>query len=185
MPLLRDGETEAQSRKQGHTASQTQRRPGVQGSSGTVPHSQSSAVLSSGLTSRTTRPSGCPSAPTSRYTSGFLAEEDGSPESPPLLQARVAERRSGAERGPESRRSKRGLLRSASMVSAGRSARAPGQAETTAKRTTHAQSGRVSWDRAPPPLLAQAASGPRLRHAPFSLSALVLCRPQREAQRLA
>lgn len=77
------------------------------------------------LTSSTTRPSGCPSAPTSKYTSGFR-EEEFAPRAPPSLQVRVAERSNGAERGPESRPSRRGPQRSASIAVAGR-ARARGR----------------------------------------------------------
>lgn len=79
------------------------------------PHAQFSAVQSSGLTSSTTRPSGCPSAPTSRYTSGFPAEEDGSRALLPL-QARAAGKRSGKERGTGSSPSRRGQQRSASIT---------------------------------------------------------------------
>ena len=123
MPLLKrwgNRGPEPGGRKQGHPVSQAQRRPAVQGSSGTVPHTQSRAVRFGGLTSSTTRPSGCPSAPTSRYTSGFPEEED-EPWEPlplPLLQARTVGRRRCAERGPESRPSRRGPQRSASIMGA-------------------------------------------------------------------
>lgn len=65
------------------------------------------------LTSSTTRPSGCPSAPTSRYTRGFPEDE---PPPLPALHARAAGKSRGAERGPRHRPSRREPQRSASIA---------------------------------------------------------------------
>lgn len=118
------------------------------------------------LTSSTTRPSGCPSAPTSKYTSGFW-EEEFAPRAPPSLQVRVVERRSGAERGPESRPSRRGPQRRASIAVTGR-ARARGRTQSRHNR------GRTTQEAipVPSPLLVRWLrdhAPTRLRHAPSEL----------------
>jgi hypothetical protein len=105
----------------------------VQGCPQTVPHSQAIHIGSSVLTSSTTRPSGCPSAPTSRYTSGFRGEEEDASLAPLLLQARAAERRSGAERGLGSKPSRRGPQRSASIADLLGSGNEAGRENRTAK----------------------------------------------------
>lgn len=148
--------------RQGHPESQA----GVQGFPGDVLHAQSSAVQSSGLTSSTTRPSGCPSAPTSRYTSGFPAEEDGSL-APPPLQARAAGRRSGKERGIGNRPRRRGPQRRASIAAWIGSGQETGDASGKDSHRGHRRlNGRVRGGRAPLPLLVGQAWRPRPRPAP-------------------
>lgn len=99
--------------RQGHPERRAQRRPGAQGSPEDAPP-QCGAVRPR-LTSSTTRPSGCPSAPTSRYTSGFPAAAEGS-RAPPPLQVRAVGRRSGEERATGRRPSRREPQRSASIA---------------------------------------------------------------------
>lgn len=152
--------------RQGHPESQAQCQAGVQGFPGDVPHAQSSAVQSSGLTSSTTRPSGCPSAPTSRYTSGFPAEEDGSL-APPALQARAAGRRSGQERETGNRPRRRGPQRRASIAARIGSGQETGDASGKDARRGHRRlNGSVRGGRAPLPLLVGQAWRPRPRPAP-------------------
>lgn len=164
MSLLRDGETEAQRPEVGGKDIQSAgiapaRVQGFPGASRVRSPARSSAVR--GLTSSTTRPSGCPSAPTSRYTSGFPAEDDASL-APPPLQARAAERRSGQERGTGSRPSRREPQRSANIAARVESGRETGGANGKSGSRGHRHpKGRVLRGRAPPPLLARQASRPR------------------------
>lgn len=144
MFLLRDGETAAQSLAVGgpRSPSEAGTAPGRD-----RPRRSVQCGRVHGLTSSTTRPSGCPSAPTSRYTSGFREEDDGLRALPPPLQARAAGRRSGAERGTGSRPSKRGRQRSASIAGAGRGGRPRHQRRRQQRRSSAPSGTSQPWPR--------------------------------------
>lgn len=179
-PFLEVGKLrpEPGSGRQGHPESRAQRRSGVQGSPEDAPH-RSAARSGRGLTSSTTRPSGCPSAPTSRYTSGFPAEAEGS-RAPPPLQVRAAGRRSGEERGTGRRLSRREPQRSASIATrvggVGSGREIPGASGGNG-REGHAHPGDRVPRRCAPLLWARQARGPAPAPPPPGLSAGDPCRP--------